>query len=296
VVRPGQSASVTGLGDEHGTAVTASYADAAARQRHHRPGRCTARRGPLAGPGTPRRPALRRWLPPEAIKNLLGRSGIPVVRSVEAADADHAVAGLDEVGGPVVIKAIAAGVLHKSRAGGIVLDVRDEADVREAVNTFRARFGDALQGVLLQPMPEPGRELIIAVQSDEVFGPLLVFGLGATDTDLIADRVTRLTPLSDVDVQQLVHGLRCCSPKRIDRTEGEEAPSRACDVCRQPRPRAASAWSASTPAMMTSSSRSSRYPPWSPFPYNPPPQWLCAAPTDGICAATTFRSVVGCSR
>jgi acyl-CoA synthetase (NDP forming) len=62
--------------------------------------------------------------------------------------------------------------------------------------------------VLVQPMAEPGREMIIGVESDEVFGPLVVFGLGGTDTDLIADRAARLTPLSDVDVEQLVHDLR----------------------------------------------------------------------------------------
>jgi acyl-CoA synthetase (NDP forming) len=57
-------------------------------------------------------------------------------------------------------------------------------------------------------MAEPGRELIIGVESDAVFGPLVVFGLGGTDTDLIADRAARLTPLSDVDAEHLVHDLR----------------------------------------------------------------------------------------
>ncbi len=226
VVRPGQSASVTSMRDERGAPVTASYADpAAAAAALGRIARYAAWRrqpgGVFTVPDGVRLAEARAlvrgflddqpsggWLPPEAAMNLLGRFGIPVVRSVEAKDADRAVAMLYEMGGPVVVKAIAAGVLHKSRAGGVVLDVRDEADVREAVNRFRTRFGDALQGMLVQPMAEPGRELIIGVKSDEVFGPLVVFGLGGTDTDLIADRAARLTPLSDVDAEQLVHGLR----------------------------------------------------------------------------------------
>jgi hypothetical protein len=57
-------------------------------------------------------------------------------------------------------------------------------------------------------MAEPGRELIIGVDSDDTFGPLVVFGLGGTDTDLIADRVARLTPVSDVDARDMVHGVR----------------------------------------------------------------------------------------
>ena len=226
VVRPGQSASVTGLRDDDEAPVTASYADpAAAAAALGRIARYADWRRQPAGvvtlPDGVRLDEARAlvqsflddqpsggWLSPEAAMNLLDWFGIPAVRSVEATDADRAVAVLDELGGPVVVKAIAAGVLHKSRAGGVVLDVRDEADVREAVDRFRDRFGDALQGVLLQPMAEPGRELIIGVESDEVFGPLVVFGLGGIDTDLIADRAARLTPLSDVDAEQLVHDLR----------------------------------------------------------------------------------------
>lgn len=57
-------------------------------------------------------------------------------------------------------------------------------------------------------MVRPGRELIVGVESDDTFGPLVVFGLGGTDTDLIADRTALLTPLSEVDAERLVHGLR----------------------------------------------------------------------------------------
>ena len=229
VVRPGQPVSVTGLRDSDGdsTAATASYADPSAAAtafgrvaryslwRRQPAGLVTAPEGVrLARAGALVRDFLDGqpaggWLAPVATMTLLGHFGIPTVRSVEVADADRAVAVLDELGGPVVIKAIAAGVLHKSHAGGVVLDVRDEADARAAVDRFRDQFGDALEGLLLQPMADPGRELIIGVESDEVFGPLVVFGLGGTDTDLIADRAARLTPLSDVDAEELVHDLRC---------------------------------------------------------------------------------------
>jgi acyl-CoA synthetase (NDP forming)/GNAT superfamily N-acetyltransferase len=226
VVRPGQSASVTGLPYSDSAVATASYADpSAAAKTLGRVARYSQwRREPAGIVTTPEgirlaeaRALIRGfldtepnggWLPPLVTMTLLDWFGIPAVRSVEATDADHAVAALDKLGGPVVIKAIAAGVLHKSHAGGVVLGVRDEPEVRAAVDRFRDRFGDALQGVLVQPMAEPGREMIIGVESDEVFGPLVVFGLGGTDTDLIADRAARLTPLSDVDVEQLVHDLR----------------------------------------------------------------------------------------
>jgi acyl-CoA synthetase (NDP forming)/GNAT superfamily N-acetyltransferase len=225
VVRPGQSASVTALSHD-GAVATASYADPSAAAtalglvaryalwRRQPAGIVTAPDGvrlaearALVHGFLDAQPAGG-WLPPVVTMTLLGWFGIPAVRSVEAVDADRAVAVRHELGGPVAIKAIATGVLHKSHAGGIVLDARDGADVRAAVDRFRDQFGDTLQGVLLQPMAEPGRELIIGMESDEVFGPLVVFGFGGTDTDLIADRAARLTPLSDVDAEQLVHELR----------------------------------------------------------------------------------------
>lgn len=226
-VRPGQLASVTGLDDDgDGTPATASYADPApAAAALGRIARYAAwRREPAGEPTRPTgvwlaeaRTLVRDflaanpaggWLAPAATMRLLDLFGIPAVRTIEARTADRAVAALGELGGPVAIKAIAAGVLHKARAGGVVLGVTDEAGVRGAYAVFADRFGAALQGVLLQPMAETGRELIIGVDSDEVFGPLVLFGLGGTDTDLIADRTARLTPLSDVDARRMVHGLR----------------------------------------------------------------------------------------
>jgi acyl-CoA synthetase (NDP forming)/GNAT superfamily N-acetyltransferase len=226
VVRPGQLASVTGLGEPGGTPATASYADPAAaagalgRIARYAHWRRQPAGEPLApdGIGLTEARALVHgyldtqpgggWLGPAATMRLLELFGIPAVRTIEAADADRAIAALRGLGGPVAMKIIAAGVLHKSRAGGVVLGVADEKGVRTAYDTFADRFGTALQGVVVQAMAEPGRELIVGVDSDEVFGPLVVFGLGGTDTDLIADRVARLTPVSDMDAERMVHGLR----------------------------------------------------------------------------------------
>ncbi|MFI7680130.1 GNAT family N-acetyltransferase [Actinophytocola sp. NPDC049390] len=227
VVRPGQLPSVIGLGDEHDPApATASYADpaaaAAALSRMATYARWRAR--PAGDVGTPDdvrldearalvREFLRAephggWLAPATTMRLLTLFGIPAVPSIQAGDVAEAVAALRELGGPVAVKVIAAGVLHKARAGGVALNVATEADLRTVWTGFRDRFGDAMLGVLVQPMAEPGRELIVGVDSDETFGPLVVFGLGGTDTDLIADRAARLTPLSDVDAEEMVHGLR----------------------------------------------------------------------------------------
>jgi acyl-CoA synthetase (NDP forming)/GNAT superfamily N-acetyltransferase len=224
VVRPGQLASVTGLPGV--AAPSACYADpATAASALAKIARYAAwRREPaghtpeLTGLVVPPATALIRshlagepaggWLDPMEVTALLECFGIPVVRSIVVETADDAVDAWRMLDGPVVIKAIADRVLHKSAAGGIVLDVRDEPGVRAAVDSLRERFGSALQAVQLQPMVAHTRELIIGVNTDELFGPLVLFGLGGTDTDLIADRTARLTPLSDVDATRMVHSLR----------------------------------------------------------------------------------------
>jgi ATP-grasp domain len=121
-----------------------------------------------------------------------------------AADEDAAASSAAELPGQVVIKAVAQGVLHKSAHGGVILDVRDENGVRELTD----RFGAALRCVLLQPMAARGGELLVGVHSDGVFGPLVVFGLGGVDTDVVADRTARLAPLGEADTDDLLYGLR----------------------------------------------------------------------------------------
>jgi acyl-CoA synthetase (NDP forming) len=148
------------------------------------------------------------WLDPIAVGELLGCFGVPVVSSRFAVGADEAVAGFRLAGGPVVVKAVAEGVLHKSSRGGVILDVRDEDGVRAAVAELEDRFGEDLRGVLVQPLAGRGRELLVGVHSDGVFGPLVLFGLGGVDTDVIADRTARLAPLGGADVDDLLGGLR----------------------------------------------------------------------------------------
>jgi succinyl-CoA synthetase beta subunit len=58
-------------------------------------------------------------------------------------------------------------------------------------------------------MAAPGRELLIGVNSDRTFGPLVVFGFGGVDTDLVADRNCRLVPITDIDAEEMVRSLRC---------------------------------------------------------------------------------------
>ena len=111
-------------------------------------------------------------------------------------------------GVPVVLKADVPGLVHKTEAGGVELDLRTEADVRAAYQRLTERFGGKLHAVLVQPMIGDGTEVIVGVADDHLFGPLVVFGLGGVATEVLADHTARLTPLTDTDADTLIRSIK----------------------------------------------------------------------------------------
>src|SRR5262249_38802252 len=108
-------------------------------------------------------------------------------------------------GGPVVLKAEAAGLVHKTEAGAVKLGLHGEAEVRAAYQELASTFGARLTGVLVEPMLSGGVEVLVGVIQGPVFGPLVVFGLGGVATEVLGDHAARLTPLTDADADDLIH-------------------------------------------------------------------------------------------
>ncbi len=136
------------------------------------------------------------WLAPESARTLLDAYGVPVVRERLALTPDEAVSAARDLGLPVVVKLAAPG-LHKTDVGGVALDLRDEQQVREAVE----RLGAA---VIVQPYLTGRTELLAGVVQDPLFGPLVAFGPGGALAELIGDAGFRLAPLTDLDADELV--------------------------------------------------------------------------------------------
>jgi acyl-CoA synthetase (NDP forming)/GNAT superfamily N-acetyltransferase len=148
------------------------------------------------------------WMPPEQTAELLRCYGIPLAELTPARSEDEAVSAFETVGGPVVLKADVPGLLHKTDAGAVELDLRTEADVRGAYRALADRFGERQRQVWVQPMIAGGTEVIVGVADDHMFGPLVVFGLGGVATEVLADHATRLSPLTDTDADKLIHTIR----------------------------------------------------------------------------------------
>ncbi len=148
------------------------------------------------------------WLAPDQTADLLHCYGIPLAALTPASDEEAAVATAAAAGGPVALKADVPGLVHKTDAGAVHLDLRSETDVRRAYRRLRDRFGQTLRRVLIQPMITGGTEVIVGVADDHMFGPLVVFGLGGVTTEVLADHCARLAPLSDADADKLIHSIR----------------------------------------------------------------------------------------
>jgi acyl-CoA synthetase (NDP forming) len=148
------------------------------------------------------------WLPAAEAGELLRCYGVPVVETAAAANAEEAVVKAAALGGHVTVKAEVPGLVHKTDAGAVELDLRGPADVRAAMERLARRFGDQLTGVILQPMITGGTELIIGVVQEPVFGPLVVFGLGGVATEVLGDHVVRLAPLTSEDADEMIHSIR----------------------------------------------------------------------------------------
>jgi acyl-CoA synthetase (NDP forming) len=149
------------------------------------------------------------WLPPDQVSELLACYGISLVPAVATTDIEGAALAAREMDGqPVVLKADVAGLVHKSDAGAVLLDLRTEHDVRRGYSELSRRFGADLRKVLVQPMITDGIEVLVGVVHEPVFGPLVVFGLGGVATDVLGDHAARLTPLTDVDAEEMIRSIR----------------------------------------------------------------------------------------
>ena len=148
------------------------------------------------------------WLSAEEADGLLRCYGIPMVEFHRVSNADAAVGAAAGFGGHVVIKADVPGLLHKTDAGAVELDLRGADEVRAAMSRLQARFAGRMSAVLVEPMITGGVETIVGVVQEPVFGPVVVFGLGGVATDVLGDHAARLAPLTSADADDLIHSIR----------------------------------------------------------------------------------------
>ncbi len=142
-------------------------------------------------------------------RQLLDAYGIVNVPGGLAKDETEAVQIAEQIGYPVVIKIAAEGLLHKSEAGGIRLNLRNADELRVAYREMllhiTQQFPEArIIGVMLEKMAPKGQEVIVGMRRDATFGPMLMFGMGGVLVEQIKDISFKVAPLSEEDIDDML--------------------------------------------------------------------------------------------
>lgn len=146
-------------------------------------------------------------------KRLLGAFGIATSRELLARSRQEALAAAEKIGFPVAMKVDSPDILHKTEADAIRLGVDDPdrlvAAFEEILKNARAHHPAArINGVLVQEMVPPGVEVIVGMNRDPQFGPVLMFGLGGIFVEILKDVALRIAPIEREEAVRMIQGVR----------------------------------------------------------------------------------------
>ncbi len=146
-------------------------------------------------------------------KQVFAAYGLPVTMTDLAHSEDQAVELAGKIGFPVVLKVVSPDIIHKSDAGGVKVNIKDEQSVRTAYQTILANClaykPDAdIRGIAVQEMAPLGTEVIVGSINDPAFGPTVMFGLGGIFVEVLKDVTFRVAPVNKKQVTDMVNEIR----------------------------------------------------------------------------------------
>jgi len=168
-------------------------------------------------------------LEPEA-KTVCIKYGIPVTNFKVAKNEAETVKFADKIGYPVVLKIVSPDIIHKSDVGGVMVNLRNEEQVRNAYrqilkNVKKHKRDAKIVGILVQEMAPQSTEVIVGAIKDPQFGPAIMFGLGGIFVEVLKDVTFRIAPITEdeagemikeVKAYPLLKGYRNTPPADID--------------------------------------------------------------------------------
>ncbi|MGD0708618.1 MAG: acetate--CoA ligase family protein [Anaerolineaceae bacterium] len=146
-------------------------------------------------------------------KQVFRAYGLPVTQTTLAKSEDEAVKLAKQTGFPVVMKIVSPDILHKSDAGGVKVNIKDENGAREAYKTIMANAkaykADAhIHGIAIQEMAPMGTEVILGSVNDATFGPTMMFGLGGIFVEVLKDVTFRVAPVTEGQANKMFSEIR----------------------------------------------------------------------------------------
>jgi 3-hydroxypropionyl-CoA synthetase (ADP-forming) len=147
----------------------------------------------------------------ESAKEILKKYGINVPPYAISTDVDDAVNRAKQIGFPLVAKIVSAEILHKTDVRGVKVGINSESEIREAFDDMYGRLSKQFEvkGVLIEKMMPAGvAELIIGLQNDPQFGPIVMLGLGGIYTEIFRDVSFRVLPITKRDAEEMIENLK----------------------------------------------------------------------------------------
>ena len=158
-------------------------------------------------------------------KEILEAYGFVTPKGAVATTADQAAGIAQQLGFPVVMKIWSPDILHKSDVGGVRIRLKNTRDVKDAFDLMMYRIPKKMPeadilGVLVQEMCGSGKEVILGMNRDPHFGPLMMFGMGGTMVEVLKDVSFYLAPLTAEEARQMLVNTK--TYKMLVGTRGEQ--------------------------------------------------------------------------
>jgi len=161
-----------------------------------------------------------KFLPSDKVYTLLSAYGIPVADWRLADDAEKTVKAAAEIGFPVVIKADAESLVHKSDLGGVAINLKNAEDVRATVENMKKKFNAKDLKFFVQKFLPGGRELVAGVSAQRGLEPLVMFGLGGIYVEVLKDVVFKIAPVTELEAKEMLSSIK--ATKLLDGVRGEK--------------------------------------------------------------------------
>ncbi len=146
-------------------------------------------------------------------KQVFEAYGLPVTKTYLAKSEEEAVSLAKQIGFPVVMKIVSPDILHKSDAGAVKVNIKDEQSARDAYqiilkNSKNYKADANIHGVAIQEMAPSGTEVIMGSVNDPTFGPTMMFGLGGIFVEVLKDVTFRVAPVSTGQARHMIDEIR----------------------------------------------------------------------------------------
>jgi len=155
----------------------------------------------------------KKFLPEPIADQIVASYNISTPSAFVARNTEEAVKYSRKLGFPVVMKVISPQIIHKSEAGGVIASISGEKKVKDSFRKIveNARKYDPeaeIEGIYVQKMAPPGREVIIGAVKDKQFGPVIMFGLGGIFVEVFKDVVFRAAPLDKEGALEMIYEIK----------------------------------------------------------------------------------------